>query len=64
MKIYFMAGWSRYPLIGTSEQIVDGLKTISKIGFDGALISWPRYIEDMRWFQKNTLPLVKQAGLR
>jgi hypothetical protein len=34
------------------------------MGFDGALISWPRYIEDMRWFQENTLPLVKQAGLR
>ena len=64
MKIHFMAGWGGYPLIGTSEQIVEGLETVSRMGFDGTLISWPRYIEDMRWFQKNTLPLVKQAGLR
>ena len=64
MKIHFMAGWGGYPLIGTSEQVVEGLETVSRMGFDGALISWPRYIEDMRWFQKNTLPLVKQAGLR
>ncbi len=64
MKIHFMAGWGGYPLIGTSEQIVQGLETVSRMGFDGTLISWPRYIEDMRWFQKNTLPLVKQAGLR
>src|SRR5579864_7108276 len=64
MKIHFMAGWGGYPLIGTSEQVVEGLETLSKMGFDGALISWPRYIEDMRWFQKNTLPLVQQAGLR
>ncbi len=64
MKIHFMAGWGGYPLIGTSEQIVQGLETVSRMGFDGTLISWPRYIEDMRWFKGNTLPLVKQAGLR
>ena len=64
MKIHFMAGWGGYPLIGTSEQIVEGLQTVSRMGFDGTLISWPRYIEDMRWFQKHTYPLVQQAGLR
>jgi len=64
MKIHFMAGWGGYPLVGKSEQIVEGLETVSRMGFDGALISWPRYIEDMRWFQKHTLPLVEQAGLR
>jgi dimethylsulfone monooxygenase len=64
MKIHFMAGWGGYPLIGTNEQIVEGLETVSRMGFDGTLISWPRYIEDMRWFKENTLPLVKQAGLR
>jgi dimethylsulfone monooxygenase len=64
MKIHFMAGWGGYPLVGTSEQVVDGLQTLSRMGLDGALISWPRYIEDMRWFQKHTYPLVQQAGLR
>jgi len=59
-----MAGWGGYPLVGASEQIVEGLETVSRMGFDGALISWPRYIEDMRWFQKNTYPLIQQAGLR
>jgi alkanesulfonate monooxygenase SsuD/methylene tetrahydromethanopterin reductase-like flavin-dependent oxidoreductase (luciferase family) len=64
MKIHFMAGWGGFPLIGTSEQVVEGLQTLSQMGLDGALISWPRYIEDMRWFQKNTYPLIEQAGLR
>jgi FMNH2-dependent dimethyl sulfone monooxygenase len=64
MKIHFIAGWGGYPLIGTSEQIVQGLETVSRMGFDGTLISWPRYIEDMRWFQKHTYRLVQQAGLR
>ena len=59
-----MAGWNGYPLIGTKEQIVDGLLTLSKAGFDGTLLSWPRYIDGMEEFQRVTYPLVKQAGLR
>ena len=37
---------------------------LSKIGLDGVLLSWPRYIEGMREFRDVTYPLVKQAGLR
>ena len=64
MKMHFIAGWGGYPLIGTPEQIVDGLATMSKFGVDGVVVSWPRYIDDMRTFQRTTLPLLKQAGLR
>jgi alkanesulfonate monooxygenase SsuD/methylene tetrahydromethanopterin reductase-like flavin-dependent oxidoreductase (luciferase family) len=64
MKFHFAAGWGGYPLIGTPEQIVDGLKTLSRMGLDGTLLSWPRYIEDMKWFRDNVMPLVRQAGLR
>jgi alkanesulfonate monooxygenase SsuD/methylene tetrahydromethanopterin reductase-like flavin-dependent oxidoreductase (luciferase family) len=64
LKIHFVAGWGGYPLIGNKEQIVDGLRTMSKMGLDGTLLSWPRYIDDMRWFQSNVMPLVGQAGLR
>jgi alkanesulfonate monooxygenase SsuD/methylene tetrahydromethanopterin reductase-like flavin-dependent oxidoreductase (luciferase family) len=64
MKIHFMAGWGGYPLIGTPEQIVDGLKTMSRLGLDGTLLSWPRYIDDMKWFQRHVMPLVNQSGLR
>ena len=64
LKEHFIAGWAGYPLIGTKEQIVEGLLTLSRAGFDGTLLSWPRYLQDMRQFQAETLPLVKQAGLR
>jgi hypothetical protein len=36
----------------------------SKVGIDGALLSWPIYEEGMLDFRKNTMPLLKQAGLR
>lgn len=64
MKEHFVAGWSGYPLIGTKEQIVDGLRALSSIGLDGVLLSWPRYIEQMRHFRDVTYPLLKQTGLR
>jgi alkanesulfonate monooxygenase SsuD/methylene tetrahydromethanopterin reductase-like flavin-dependent oxidoreductase (luciferase family) len=64
MAEMFVSGWGGFPLIGTKEQIVDGLITLSKIGLDGVLLSWPRYIEGMREFRDVTYPLLKQAGLR
>ena len=42
MAEMFVSGWGGFPLIGTKEQIVDGLMTLSQIGLDGVLLSWPR----------------------
>jgi alkanesulfonate monooxygenase SsuD/methylene tetrahydromethanopterin reductase-like flavin-dependent oxidoreductase (luciferase family) len=64
LKQHFVAGWAGYPLIGTKEQVVDGLALLERAGFDGIVLSWPRYVEDMRQFKAETFPLVQQAGLR
>ena len=64
MKKHFIAGWGGYPIVGTPEQIADSLVTLSKIGLNGTLLNFPRYIDDMRRFQRDVYPLVKQAGLR
>ena len=64
LKSHFIAGWGGYPLIGTKEQVVDGLHTLSRMGLDGVLLSWPRYLEGMKEFRDVTYPLVKQSGLR
>ena len=64
MSEMMISGWGGFPLIGTKEQIVDGLSRLSQVGFDGVLLSWPRYIEGMREFRDVTYPLVVQAGLR
>jgi hypothetical protein len=37
---------------------------MSKMGLDGTLLNWPRYIDDQRWFKDRVYPLVVQAGLR
>jgi dimethylsulfone monooxygenase len=64
MKMHFIGGWGGYPLIGSREQIVDGFELLSTMGLDGVVLSWPRYIDDMRWFQREIHPLMQQAGLR
>jgi alkanesulfonate monooxygenase SsuD/methylene tetrahydromethanopterin reductase-like flavin-dependent oxidoreductase (luciferase family) len=60
----FLAGWGGFPLIGTKEQIVDGLQALSRAGVDGVLLAWPRYEQGMREFRDVTYPLLRQAGLR
>ena len=64
MAEMFVSGRGGHLLIGTKDQIVDGLIGLSRMGLDGVLLSWPRFERGMREFRDVTLPLVKQAGLR
>jgi dimethylsulfone monooxygenase len=64
VKKHFIAGWSGYPLIGGAAQVVEGLSVLKKAGFDGILLTWPRWVEGMTRFRDEVMPLLKQAGLR
>jgi dimethylsulfone monooxygenase len=64
LKEHFIAGWAGYGIIGTKEQVVDKLALLERAGFDGVVLTWPRYIEDMGRFKTETYPLLQQAGLR
>ena len=60
----FIQGWGGLPVVGTKEQVVDALLTLSRAGLDGVLLAFPRYEQGMREFRNVTFPLVRQAGLR
>jgi len=60
----FIQGWGGLPVVGTREQVVDTLATLSKAGLDGLLVAFPRYEEGLRDFRDKTYPLLQQAGLR
>ena len=64
LKKHFIAGWAGYPLVGGSEQIVEGLTLLKKAGFDGILLTWPRWVEGMVRFRDEVMPLLVQVGLR
>ncbi|MFD4194147.1 LLM class flavin-dependent oxidoreductase [Amycolatopsis thermoflava] len=60
----FILGWGGYPIIGTPEQVVDELQTLSDVGMDGAILGFLDYHEEMKYFDDNVMPLLRQAGLR
>jgi alkanesulfonate monooxygenase SsuD/methylene tetrahydromethanopterin reductase-like flavin-dependent oxidoreductase (luciferase family) len=64
MQEAMIASWGGFNLIGTRDQIVDGLQRMSRTGLDGVLLCWPRFEEGMREFRHVTYPLLQQAGLR
>lgn len=57
-------GWGGHMLLGTPEQIVDGLIKLAEVGVDGTVLSWVDYPEGMRQWNREVLPLMEQAGLR
>jgi len=59
-----IAGFSAWPLHGTPEQVVEGMKELSDVGFDGITLNWPNYAEGLQQFKAEILPLAVQAGLR
>ena len=64
MKTHFIGGWGGFPIIGTKEQIVDTLGKLSACGFNGVLLTFARFYEEMVKFRDTTYPLLVQSGLR
>lgn len=59
-----IAGYSAQPLIGTPEQIVDGIQEMADAGLDGITLSWVNYAAGIQQYKEKILPLLIQAGLR
>lgn len=64
MAANLIAGYGAIPLVGTPEQIVDGMLAFSAAGLDGITLSWVNYDEGLNQFHDTLLPMMKQAGLR
>ncbi|MBM9467993.1 LLM class flavin-dependent oxidoreductase [Nakamurella leprariae] len=64
MSERFIAGWGGYPLVGTPEQVVDGLRQLHDAGMGGMIMGMIDYNEEMKYFGDEVLPLMIQAGLR
>jgi alkanesulfonate monooxygenase SsuD/methylene tetrahydromethanopterin reductase-like flavin-dependent oxidoreductase (luciferase family) len=51
-------------MVGSPEQVVDEFQKLSDIGMDGIIMGFLDYNEEMKYFDKAVMPLLKQAGLR
>jgi FMNH2-dependent dimethyl sulfone monooxygenase len=53
-----------YQLIGTPEQVADGLASLSDIGLDGVCVAFLDYYEELPYFGERVVPLLEDRGLR
>jgi dimethylsulfone monooxygenase len=60
----FILGWGGYPIVGTPEQAVDQLKTLSAMGIQGVILGFLDYHEELAYFDRAVMPLLRQVGLR
>jgi dimethylsulfone monooxygenase len=59
-----MAAGAGYPLVGTAQKIAEELAAISRAGIDGVIMTWLNYIDGVKRFARDVLPLLEQGGLR
>ncbi|MDD1500923.1 LLM class flavin-dependent oxidoreductase [Agrobacterium sp. CNPSo 3708] len=58
------AGHGGFPLVGTPQQVAEGLISLHKAGFAGTTLSFVDYAEEFPYFRDTVLPLLEQAGIR
>lgn len=57
-------GHGALPVMGTPQQVAEGLIAVHGAGFGGATLSFFDYAEDFPYFRDTVLPILEQAGLR
>ncbi|MCC6008515.1 MAG: LLM class flavin-dependent oxidoreductase [Rhodobacteraceae bacterium] len=58
------AGHGGYPLIGTPDQVADGIERLAAAGFAGSTLSFLDYAEEFPYFRDEVLPRLVARGLR
>ena len=61
---HLIAGYGALPLVGTPDQIVEGLLKFADHGLNGTTVSWVNYEEGIDQFQRVLQPRLVEAGLR
>jgi len=64
MASNMIAGYGALPLIGTADQVIDGMQAFVDAGIDGITLSWVDYEKGLDHFEEELLPRMIQAGLR
>jgi alkanesulfonate monooxygenase SsuD/methylene tetrahydromethanopterin reductase-like flavin-dependent oxidoreductase (luciferase family) len=57
-------GHGGFPLIGTPEQVADGICLLADAGFAGTTLSFVDYAEEFPYFRDTVLPILAARGLR
>ncbi len=58
------AGHGGFPLVGTPEQVADGICQLHAAGFKGTTLSFVDYVKEFPYFRDAVLPILEAGGLR
>ncbi len=64
MAANLIAGYGALPLVGTPDQVVEGMQAFADAGLDGLTISWVDYMAGLQQFDEVLRPMLVAAGLR
>ena len=64
MAANMIAGYGALPLVGTPDQVVEGIGAFAEAGLDGLTLSWVDYHAGIQQFDKALRPRLVEAGLR
>ncbi len=64
LRIRMAAGNGGYPLVGSPEDVAEGLKDLQSAGFQGAALIFLNFGDELGFFVDRVLPLLEKAGLR
>ncbi|MCK8779800.1 LLM class flavin-dependent oxidoreductase [Rhizobium sp. NTR19] len=57
-------GHGGFPLVGTPQQVAEGILALHAAGFNGTTLSFVDYAEEFPYFRDEVLPILEQAGIR
>ncbi len=57
-------GHGGFPLVGTPEQVADGICSLHATGFRGTTLSFVDYVEEFPYFRDEVLPILHARGIR
>ena len=60
----FAAGHGGWPLIGTPDQVADGIEKMAQAGLAGTVFGFVDYLQEMPYFAQEVLPRLERKGLR
>lgn len=60
----FALGHGGFPLVGTPEQVADGITALAEAGFKGTTLSFVDYNAEFPYFRDHVLPIIEKRGLR
>ncbi|MBJ3814586.1 LLM class flavin-dependent oxidoreductase [Shimwellia pseudoproteus] len=60
----FSAGHGGFPLVGTPDDVADGIARLHQAGFSGSTLSFVNYAQDFPYFRDEVLPRLEARGLR